>query len=45
MDSIAECRQTQHDNQSKPQKHREPNKSFYQYMKKGQNLPTKKHSQ
>ena len=39
--SIAECRQKQQDNQNKPQKHREPNKSFYQYMKKGQTLPTK----
>ena len=29
--SIAECRQKQQDNQNKPQKHREPNKSFYQY--------------
>ena len=31
--SIAECRQNQQDNQKKPQNHREPNKSFYQYMK------------
>ena len=35
--SIAECRQKQQDNQ----KHKEPNKSFYQYMKKDQNLPNK----
>ena len=27
--SIAECRQKQQDNQNKPQKYREPNKSFY----------------
>ena len=39
--SIAECRQKQQDNQNKPQKHREPNKSFYQYMKKDQVLPNK----
>ena len=32
--SIAECRQKQQDNQNKPQKYKEPNKSFYQYMKK-----------
>ena len=32
--SIAGCRQKQQDNQKKPQKHREPNKSFYQYLKK-----------
>ena len=37
-DSIAKCRQNQQDNQNKPQKHKEPNKSFYQYMKKDQNL-------
>ena len=30
-------------NQNKPQKYKEPNKSFYQYMKKDQNLPNKKH--
>ena len=30
---IAECRQKQQDNQNKPQKRREPIKSFYQYMK------------
>ena len=35
--SIAECRQKQQDNQIKPQKYKEPNKSFYQYMKKDQN--------
>ena len=39
--SIAESRQKQQDNQNKPQKHKEPNKSFYQYMKKDQNLPNK----
>ena len=39
--SIAECRQKQQDNQFKPQKYREPNKSFHQYMKKDQNLPNK----
>ena len=39
--SIAECRQKQQDNQNKPQKHKEPNKSFYQYMKKDQNLSNK----
>ena len=39
--SIAEGRQKQQDNQNKPQKHKEPNKSFYQYMKKDQNLPNK----
>ena len=39
--NIAECRQKQEDNQNKPQKHREPNKSFYQYVKKDQNLPNK----
>ena len=37
--SIAECRQKQQVNQNKPQKHKEPNKSFYQNMKKDQNLP------
>ena len=39
--SIPECRQKQQDNQNKPQKYKEPNKSFYQYMKKDQNLPKK----
>ena len=39
--SIAECRQKQQDNQNKPQKYKEPNKLFYQYMKKDQNLPNK----
>ena len=39
--STAECRQKQQDNQNKPQKYKEPNKSFYQYMKKDQNLPNK----
>ena len=38
---IAECRKKQQDNQNKPQKYKEPNKSFYQYMKKDQNLPNK----
>ena len=37
--SISECRQKQQDNQNKPQKHKKPNKSFYRYMKKDQNLP------
>ena len=37
--SISDCRQKQQDNQNKPQKHKEPNKLFYQYMKKDQNLP------
>ena len=31
----------QQDNQNKPQKYREPNKSFHQYMNKDQNLPNK----
>ena len=39
--SIAEYRQKQQDNQIKQQKYKEPNKSFYQYMKKDQNLPNK----
>ena len=39
--SISECRQKQQDNQNKPPKHKEPNKSFYQYIKKDQNLPNK----
>ena len=39
--SISECRQKQQDNQNKPPKHKEPNKSFYHYMKKDQNLPNK----
>ena len=39
--SIAECRQKQQDNQNKPQKHKEPNKSFCQYMKKDRYLPNK----
>ena len=39
--SIAECRQKQQDNQTKPQNYKESNKSFYQYMKKDQNLPNK----
>ena len=43
--SIAECRQKQQDNQNKPQKYKEANKSFYQYMKKDQNLPNKKRPQ
>ena len=40
--SISECRQKQQDNQNKPQKYKEPNKSLNQYMKKDQNLPNKK---
>ena len=39
--SIFECRQKKQDNQNKPQKHKEPNKSFYQYMRKDQNRPNK----
>ena len=39
--SIAEQRQKQKDNQNKPQKYKEPNNSFYQYMNKDQNLPNK----
>ena len=39
--SISECRQKQQDSQNKPHKYKEPNKSFYQYMKKDQNLPNK----
>ena len=39
--SISECRQKQQDIQNKPQKYKEPNKSFYQYMEKDQNLPNK----
>ena len=39
--SIAECRQKQQNNQNKRQKHKKPNKSFYQYMKKDQKLPSK----
>ena len=39
--SSAENRQKQQDNQNKPQKHREPSKSFHHYMKKDQNLPYK----
>ena len=39
--SISECRQKQQDNQNNRPKHKEPNKSFYQYMKKDQNLPNK----
>ena len=42
--SIAECRQKQQDNQNIPQKYKEPNKSFYQYMKKDQNLSNKKNT-
>ena len=38
---MAKCRQKQQDNQNKPQKNREPNKSIDQHMKKGQNLPNK----
>ena len=39
--SISECRQKQQDNQNKPPKQKEPNRSFYQYIKKDQNLPNK----
>ena len=39
--NIAECRQKQQDNQIKPQKYKDPNKSFYHFMKKDQNLPNK----
>ena len=39
--SIAEYRQKQQDNQNKPQTRKEPSKSFYQYMKKDQNLSNK----
>ena len=39
--SISECRQKQQDKQNKPEKHKEPKKSFYQYTKKDQNLPHK----
>ena len=39
--SISACRQKQQNNQNKPQKHKEPNKSFYQYLNKDQNLPNK----
>ena len=39
--SISECRQKQQDNQNNPQNQKEANKSFYQYMKKDQNLPNK----
>ena len=39
--SIDECRQKQQDNQNKPQKYKEPNKSLYQNMKKDQNLTNK----
>ena len=39
--SFAECRQMHQDNQNKPQYYKEPNKSFYQYMKKDQNLTNK----
>ena len=41
--SRSECRQQQQDNQNKPQKYREPNKSFHQYLKKIKIYP-KKHS-
>ena len=39
--NIAESRKKQQVNQIKPQKNREPNKSFHQYMKKDQNLSNK----
>ena len=38
--SISECRQKQQDNQNKPPKQKEPNRSFYQYIKK-RSKPTK----
>ena len=40
--SIAECRQKRQNEENKPQKYRESNKSFHQYMKKDQNLPNKR---
>ena len=36
-----ECRQKQQDNQNRPQKLREPNKSVHQYIKNDQNSPNK----
>ena len=39
--SIADCRQKPQNNQNKPQKYKEPNKSFCQYLKKDQTLPNK----
>ena len=39
--STSECRHKHQDNQNKPQRYKEPNKSFYQNMKKDQNLPNK----
>ena len=39
--SISECRQKQQDNQNKPRKYKEPNKSFYQYMKKTESTKPK----
>ena len=39
--SIAKYRQKQQENQNKPQKHTKPCTSFYQYMKKDQNLANK----
>ena len=39
--SITDCLQKQQDNQNKPQKYKEPNKSFYQYVKKDHNLPNR----
>ena len=35
--SLAKCRQKQQNNQNKPQKYKEPNKSFHQNMKNDQN--------
>ena len=43
--NISECRRKQQDNQNKPQKHREPNKSLYQYIKKRPEFTQQKHSQ
>ena len=40
--SLGECRQKQQDNHNKPQKYKEPNKSFFQYIKIDQNLLTNK---
>ena len=42
--SIAECRQKQQDKSNRPLKHKEPNKSFCQYMKKNQKFTKRKHS-
>ena len=42
--STAEYRQKRQDIQNKPQKHREPRKSFYQYMKRPEFTKKKFHS-